>query len=189
MTLRGMRLSVNVSIPFVKYRPSSTNVSFRVEGPNVALSLTLPKWNTRSLYSRPHRNTDIGRIGFLRLDASYSYHAEVHPENVDQLCLEFTVWHLRSISFTTAHGCPQTRDVVYKMTGWTIRHFMILRNNYFGSFTHFSTLFEYLEKRKLGQPLGDPVDLQYREGSVRTEPTAYSAPTLTCCSRTPYRSS
>lgn len=43
---------------------------------------------------------------------------------------------------------------------------MILRNNYFGSFTHFSTLYEYLEKRRLGQPLGDPVDLQYREGSV-----------------------
>ena len=41
-----------------------------------------------------------------------------------------------------------------------------MRNNYFGAFTHFSTLYEYLEKRKLGQPLGDPVDLQYREGSV-----------------------
>lgn len=46
---------------------------------------------------------------------------------------------------------------------------MILRNNYFGSFTHFSTLYEYLEKRKQGQPLGDPVDLQYREGSVGTK--------------------
>ena len=43
---------------------------------------------------------------------------------------------------------------------------MILRNNYFGSFTHFSTLYEYLEKRKQKQPLGDPVDLQYREGGV-----------------------
>lgn len=43
---------------------------------------------------------------------------------------------------------------------------MILRNNYFGSFTHFSTLFEYLTKRRQKQPLGDPVDLQYREGGV-----------------------
>lgn len=60
-------------------------------------------------------------------------------------------------------------DVVYKAWGWTIRHFMILRNNYFGSFTHFSTLYEYLEKRKQGQPLGDPVDLQYREGSVSSD--------------------
>lgn len=60
------------------------------------------------------------------------------------------------------------RDVVYKTTGWSIRHFMIMRNNYFGAFTHFSTLYEYLEKRKLGQPLGDLVDLQYREGSVGT---------------------
>jgi hypothetical protein len=61
------------------------------------------------------------------------------------------------------------QDVIYKAWGWTIRHFMILRNNYFGSFTHFSTLYEYLEKRKQGLPLGDPVDLQYREGSVSEE--------------------
>ncbi len=44
---------------------------------------------------------------------------------------------------------------------------MILRDNYFGSFTHFSTLNEYLQKRGRGQPLGDPITLQYREGSVR----------------------
>ena len=97
LTLRGMRLGINVSIPFIKYRPSSTNVTFRIEGPDVTVGLTLPKWNTRSLYSRPHRSTDIGRVAFIRLDVSYCYHAEVHPENVDQLCIEITVRHpLRS---------------------------------------------------------------------------------------------
>lgn len=43
---------------------------------------------------------------------------------------------------------------------------MVLRDNYFGSFTHFSTLNEYLEKKDRGYPLGDPISLQYREGSV-----------------------
>lgn len=65
-----------------------------------------------------------------------------------------------------AHGEMKARDVIYKLCGWSIRHFMILRNNYFGSFTHFSTLYEYLAKRRQKQPLGDPVDLQYREGGV-----------------------
>lgn len=58
------------------------------------------------------------------------------------------------------------RDIAYKACGWTIRHFMILRDNYFGTFTHFSTLIEYLQKVRDGKPPGDPVDLQYREGTV-----------------------
>lgn len=52
---------------------------------------------------------------------------------------------------------------------------MVFRNNYFGSFTHFSTLYEYLEKQKKKQPLGDPVDLQYREGSVSVTSSIISA--------------
>ena len=43
---------------------------------------------------------------------------------------------------------------------------MILRENYFGSFTHFSTLEEYLQKRERGLPVGDPIIEQYRPGSV-----------------------
>jgi len=45
---------------------------------------------------------------------------------------------------------------------------MALRNNYLGSFTHFSTLGEYLHKRKNGIPPGDPVVQKYREGTVST---------------------
>ena len=80
----------------MKYRPETTTVSFLIESPDVQVRLSLPRWNTRSLYSTPHRNTDIGRIGFLRLDASYSYFAEVHPENIDQLKLSFTVCSART---------------------------------------------------------------------------------------------
>ena len=75
----------------MQYRPETTTVSFCIESPDVQVRLTLPRWNTRSLYSAPHRNTVIGRIGLLRLDASYSYFAEVHPENIDQLKLSFMV--------------------------------------------------------------------------------------------------
>ena len=83
----------------MKYRPEITTVSFWIEGPDVQVRLTLPRWNTRSLYSAPHRNTDIGRIGILRLDASYSYFTEVHSENIDQLKLSFTVRFLQILSY------------------------------------------------------------------------------------------
>ena len=44
---------------------------------------------------------------------------------------------------------------------------MIFQQNYFGNFTHFSTLGEYLQKRGQGQ-IGDPIDLKYRPGMVMT---------------------
>lgn len=43
---------------------------------------------------------------------------------------------------------------------------MVLRDNYLGSFTHFQTLSEYLDKRKRGRSIGDPLGLKYRPGKV-----------------------
>ncbi|KAI0663325.1 hypothetical protein C8Q70DRAFT_1102776 [Cubamyces menziesii] len=146
LTLRGTHLTNGIHMPFNKYRPEATTVSFWIDAPDVNLSLSLPRWNITSLSPVPDRS-QIGRIGMLNMKGSYRYFAEVKPEYVDQLKLDFSA-----------------RDVVYKAFGWTIRYFMILRDNYFGSFTHFSTLTEYLEKRKRGQPLGDPINLSYREG-------------------------
>lgn len=91
MTLRGARLRNTTLIPLTKYRPDLTVVSFWIEGADVRVSLTLPRWNTRSLYSAPHRNSDIGRIGLLRMDGSYTYYSDIHPENIDQLKLSFMV--------------------------------------------------------------------------------------------------
>ncbi|KAH9930383.1 hypothetical protein B0H21DRAFT_878964 [Amylocystis lapponica] len=147
LTLRGTHFQNGVRIPFVKYRPEATTISFWIEAPDVAVNLTLPRWNTYTLFATPDRS-NIGTIGILRLDAAYHYYAEVREDNLDHLKMDFTA-----------------RDVVYRAFGWTIRHFMILRDNYFGSFTHFSTLYEYLEKRKRKQSLGDPIDLQYRPGN------------------------
>jgi hypothetical protein len=43
---------------------------------------------------------------------------------------------------------------------------MVLRDNYFGTFTHFSTLSEYLDKKRKGLPVGDPIAEKYRPGMV-----------------------
>ncbi|KAI0368271.1 hypothetical protein BV20DRAFT_969313 [Pilatotrama ljubarskyi] len=146
LTLRGTHFANGIHMPFNKYRPEATTVSFWIEAPDMHVGLSLPRWNISSLSSTPDRSR-IGKIGMLNMEGSYRYYAEVKPEYVDQLKLDFSA-----------------RDVVYKAFGWTLRYFMILRDNYFGSFTHFSTLTEYLNKRNSGQPLGDPIHLQYRPG-------------------------
>ncbi|KAH9929533.1 uncharacterized protein BXZ73DRAFT_47994 [Epithele typhae] len=147
LTLHGTHFTLGAQMPFTKYRPDVTTVSFWLEVPDVYVDLSLPRWNIFSMFATPDRS-QVGRIGMLNMNGSYRYFAETKPDNVDQLTLNFT-----------------GRDLIYKAFGWTIRYFMIMRDNYFGSFTHFSTLTEYLRGRKRGQPLGDPIQLQYREGS------------------------
>lgn len=43
---------------------------------------------------------------------------------------------------------------------------MVLRDNYFGSFTQFCTLYEYIQKKDRGLPISDPTELKYRPGKV-----------------------
>ena len=90
LTLHGTRLVNSVQIPLTKYRPISTAISFTIDAPDISVRLSLPRWNTHSIYPIPQR-TDIGRIGNFHLDASYRYFADVHPENIDQLVLDFMV--------------------------------------------------------------------------------------------------
>ena len=112
LCLKGANLRTDVSIPFTKYRPASTNVSFRIEGPDLSVGLTLPKWNTRSLYSRPHWYSEVGNIGLLHVDVSYCYHTEVHLENVDQLRVDISVSNCYSTALTVL-----TRFIVGKECG------------------------------------------------------------------------
>jgi len=111
----------------------------------------------------------MGRIGVFRLDASYRYYAEVHEENIEQFRLEITVrLFISMVSIIITKYCLKVRDIRFKALGWTIRYLMVMRENYFGTFTNFSTLYEYLDKRRRGLPVGDPVELKYREGKVRS---------------------
>ncbi|KAL0956539.1 hypothetical protein HGRIS_002680 [Hohenbuehelia grisea] len=146
LILRGNRFKTEVEIPSNVFRPDTTIIPFSLEVPDVSLDLSLPRWHTSALHTSPERN-NIGHAAFFRVDASYRYFAEVRENNIERLKLDF-----------------QAKQVAFKALGWSIRYFMVMRDNYFGSFTHFSTLFEYLDKRKGGIPPGDPILAKYRPG-------------------------
>jgi hypothetical protein len=114
----------------------------------LSMALSVPRWNTHFVREDSHQIT-FCRAALFRLDGLYRYYMDVLPGNLEQLKLEM-----------------MTRDIVWMGYGWVIRHLMVLRDNYFGGFTHFSTLYEHLNKRRRGAPPGDPVHLQYRPGEV-----------------------
>jgi hypothetical protein len=172
LTMRGARLNTMAEIPSTVFRPQYTTIPFWVEGPGVTFSLTLPRWNTHSLFATS-RIIDFGRLGFLQVDASFLYYSDTRPEHIDRLKLDIFVRTLfflrdvrREVSFPQSH-VRQTRGAVFISFGWIIRHLMAVRDNYFGTFTHFSTLSEYVAKRNQNLPVGDPVEWKWREGKVR----------------------
>ena len=166
MTMRGASLRAAAKISSTVFRPEHTTIPFWVEVPGVNFSLTLPRWNTHSLFATS-RTTDFGCLGRLRIDASFSYYSDTRPQNIDQLKLDIFV---RTFFFVLEshvfYPVDQSRDVVFISFGWVVRHLIAVRDNYFGNFTHFSTLGEYVTKRHQNQPVGDPVEAKWREGKV-----------------------
>jgi len=122
--------------------------------------MTLPRWDSRYAHLTTQLS-DIGRIGSLRLDASYLYHSSVGDNYLDRLRLDIHVSFPLALKLSLMRF--QARNAAYKAFGWTIRHFVILQQNYFGSYTHFQTG-ERLDDQ---DGRGDPVEEKYRPDHVR----------------------
>ena len=153
-------------------------IPFSVTGSPINVDLNLPSWNTNTILGTPEI-LSVGQIGELRLDGSYTYFADVRPDNVDCLRLSIMV-RLSPLPISnqmSPHYLNQARHVLLKAFGLTIRHLIRVRENYFGNFTNFSTRWEYLEKHAQGT-VGDPVDLKYRKGKVNTFFFLTSEPSL-----------
>ncbi|KAL4073990.1 hypothetical protein J3A83DRAFT_4507268, partial [Scleroderma citrinum] len=149
LTLRAPRFHSVVTIPANNYRPEASLLPFLIEISDLTTSISLPKWNTLSLYNQG-KEQRVLHARSLRIQASYYIWAEVHPGKVDQFNLHISV-----------------NNVSFKALGWVIRYSMVFRENYFGTFTHFTTLGEYLDKYAKGD-VGDPVEQKYRAGKTNS---------------------
>ncbi|KAH6910365.1 hypothetical protein BKA70DRAFT_1272889, partial [Coprinopsis sp. MPI-PUGE-AT-0042] len=148
LILKGQDLETLATIASDAFRPPDSVVPFTVYAPNLSIDLSVPRWSTHALH-QPEGGYSLLKAEHFHLASSYRYHSDYHEEHVDQLKLDI-----------------QVRKVAYKAFGWSIRYFMVIKDNYFGSFTHFSTLYEFLSKRQSRAPLGDPTELKYRDGKV-----------------------
>lgn len=149
MILHGDNVRVDATIPSDLYRPELTDVAFRVDAPNLSCDFALPRWHTHFL-PEPQ---NVAHIDQFVLDGSFLYYADVHDDHMDRLKLSFAV-----------------QRVAYKALGWSIRYFMLFQANYFGAYTHYTTLAEFLRKAETPGKFhvaGDPVDDRYRPGKVR----------------------
>jgi hypothetical protein len=138
-----------VAVGATHYRPEFSVVPFTVSLKDAKLDVNLPKWDTHRTFGTDGA-LEIGKIGELTAKGSYRYYATTGPDHQEALSL-----HLEG------------RRVVSKALGWVLRRMFCIKDNYFGGFTQYSTMQEYLERFDHDPAsVGDPVKEKFRPGRV-----------------------
>jgi hypothetical protein len=141
-------LDAYVAVASTRYRPEFSVVPFTVDAKNAVVELSLPSWDTHRSFGAP--SLEVGRIGDIRVSGSYRYYARPQPDHVEKLKL-----HL------------EAEGVAFLALGWVVRRIFCVKDNYFGEFTQFSTMQEFLEKFDHSpEAVGDPIVEKYRPGKV-----------------------
>ena len=149
MDVYGPAMACYIAVAATQFRPEFSVVPFNVTTHDARVELCSPVWDTQRSFGA--RDTiEIGKIGELSASGNYRYYAVPRPDHQETLTL-----HL------------EAKRVVYKMLGWSLRRLFCVKDNYFGSFTQFTTMQEYLERFDHDpESVGDPVEEKYRPGRV-----------------------
>lgn len=126
LILQGETLSAELGIPIDQYRPTQNGITFDVLGHNMSLDMSnSPKTTLHSLL----RTKRVATLKKLTLKGSHTYFVEQAPGLTDILQMDI---------------CGT--DLELKAFGFLVRHFVNVKENYFGEFLHFKTLEEYQDQ-------------------------------------------
>ncbi|KAL7425079.1 Macrophage colony-stimulating factor 1 receptor [Cryptotrichosporon argae] len=151
--IRGPRMDAYVAVASTRYRPEFSVIPFSVEGHDAHVDLALPKWDTHHAFSSGAA-LEVGKIGTVKASGSYRYYSVPKPDHQETLQL-----HL------------EASRVVFIALGWAVRRMFAIKDNYFGGFTQYSTMQEYLERFDHDpNSVGDPVEEKFRPN--RSDPFA-----------------
>ncbi|OCL05873.1 hypothetical protein AOQ84DRAFT_390596 [Glonium stellatum] len=123
IVLFGQRLRAKLTIPLDHYRPLQNEIPFDVQAQDLGLELCMPPKNSLNTFVR---SNNVAKLGELTISGSHNYFTETSSANTDRLHLDI-------------HGARLSLDLY----GFLIRHFMKIKDNYFGEDLHFKTLEEY----------------------------------------------
>ncbi|KAF2503154.1 hypothetical protein BU16DRAFT_612706 [Lophium mytilinum] len=119
----GQHLRAKLTIPLDRYRPDQTEIPFDVTAEDGGLDLCMPSKSTLQTFIHSNR---VAKLGALTIAGSHNYFTETSTTKTDRLHLDI-------------HGTKLALDLY----GFLIRHFMKIKDNYFGEDMHFKTLEEY----------------------------------------------
>lgn len=98
VNLRSPRLRATATIPSNAYLPEATTISFAVDVPELSVFMCLPKWSSHFLYNQG-KEYQILQADTFRIDGTYHYWVEAHPDNIEQLKVAILVRPLSDAFF------------------------------------------------------------------------------------------
>lgn len=123
LILGGENLDANLGIPIDKYRPAKNSITFGVLAKWLFLDLHTPSRITLSTLLEEKR---VATLEELTLTGSHSMFTETAAGLTDVLQLNI-----------------EGTGLLLRAYGFLVRHFINVKENYFGDFMHFKTLEEY----------------------------------------------
>ncbi|KAL1409648.1 Macrophage colony-stimulating factor 1 receptor [Vanrija albida] len=154
VNIDGPRLDTFVAVSTTRYRPEFSIVPFTINAHDADVGITLPVWDTHRSFGTGGDSIPVGKIGRIDVSGSYRYYSSVKPDHQETLKLHI-----------------DAERVVFTAMGWAVRRMFSVKDNYFGNFTQFATMQEYLERFDHSpDSVGDPVVQKYRPG--RSDPFA-----------------
>lgn len=147
LDIHGPRIETYAAVASTRYRPEFSSVPFTVDAKDVLVDVRLPSWDTHRTFN-PEPSLEVGRVGDITVSGSYRYYATHSPDHQEKLKLTL-----------------DAENVAFKALGWVVRRIFCVKDNYFGTFTQFSTMQEFLEKFDHSpDAVGDPIVEKYRPG-------------------------
>jgi len=123
LILKGKTLQGDLGIPIDQYRPAKSMITFDVIADHMSLDLHTP--NRQTLHDLLHEK-EVARLPALTLKGSHTFLAEQSTQLSDTLQMEICGSGLALYAY-----------------GFLVRHFINVKENYFGEFLHFETLEEF----------------------------------------------
>ena len=161
MDVIGPRIDAFFAVNATQYRPELAVVPFSVHLNDARIDLSVPTWDTHRCFGTADF-IEIGKIGDLTATGSYRYYSTPQSDHQETLSL-----HLEVRPYSVQQLTMQGRHIVFKALGWAVRRMFCVKDNYFGGFTQYTTMQEYLERFDHDpESVGDPVKEKYRPGMV-----------------------
>lgn len=137
LLLSGHSLKIHAEIPGDCFRPPISTIPFGVQFKNLDVKIDYPHWSTQHSFASTSA-VNCAELDRVVVEGRYDMSDLVKPEAVDFLVLNL-----------------EMKDILFKAFGHLFRLMMNIKDNYLGSFHHFSTQEEFIKAFKKGF-VGDP---------------------------------
>ncbi|KAI7958115.1 hypothetical protein MJO29_006332 [Puccinia striiformis f. sp. tritici] len=150
LLLWGQSLTAKAVIPGDIYRPPISRTSFNVRFDDLSVKLDYPNWSTQHSFATESA-LYCAELGRVALQGYYDANDVIKSEAVDFLDLSL-----------------ELDDVLFKAFGHLLRLMLNIKENYLGSYHHFSTQEEFIAAFAKGIIGDHPDEINYRAVNSNT---------------------